>query len=169
MKSQHVWLSLGQYRSFPSSKISTCPASSFHGGFWACIISRDPSGVSKPNQSRVVIFRLSFINFKFIPLSPLKGSAILLKVLNFKRIFLKLNQFICNYMNMLIISVHCPHAWEGSVVFSHLAAVDKKITNPPCIIDCKKVHLPNLFLEQNNATNKILHEKKNVYRSQCFI
>jgi hypothetical protein len=45
--SQFIHLSLTQYISFPSFKLSTCPASSVRGDFWACIIGEDPNDVSK--------------------------------------------------------------------------------------------------------------------------
>ena len=61
---QFIHKSLDQYRSFPSFKLSTCPATNIHVDFWACIIIQDPSGVSKADKSLVVTFRISFLNLR---------------------------------------------------------------------------------------------------------
>ena len=126
-------LSLSQCRNFPSFKLSTCPAPCVQGYFWACIISRDPSGVSKANRSHVVIFQFSFINLRYIPWSPLKRFVIFLKILNFKRLFLKLNHFICN--DKSIHPIHCPHVWERWDFF----------LNQNCLLVANKKHHPSMY------------------------
>ena len=56
---------------------------------------QDPS-VSKSNRLHVDIFRFFFINLRYILINSSKMIGKFPEVLNFNRLFLKLNRFICN-------------------------------------------------------------------------
>ena len=57
------------------------------------MIGQDPSVSTKFNWLHVVIFRIFFMNLRYIPRISLNLWVIFLKVLNFNLLRLKLDQF----------------------------------------------------------------------------